>query len=124
MRLQDFKLFEPTTIGTPKLYRKIDENLFFINSNCIQTTDKQILKDKTYLFFYESSYNKEIKIIPIKLLAVFLIENYINIIVRDLLTYEQILLKRILYDDSSPCHWFIVDIDYLQAKVKDVTIKN
>ena len=108
---------------TKDFFHKDGSDSFFINSTCIMAENQIITLDKNYLLF-DYYPNNRLKIIPIKLMKAFNVQNVLVIQALNMLTGEIIVRAVLLTEDELKCLWTLVDMDYFKQKMDAHAIKD
>jgi hypothetical protein len=108
---------------TQNYFHKSGSNTFFVNSTCVMAENQIITLDRNYLLF-DYYPNNRLKIIPIKLMKTFNVQNVLVIQALNMLTGEIIVRAVLLTAREIECPWTLLDVDYFNQKMDAHAIKD
>jgi hypothetical protein len=116
MKLQNQFPYDSAILGLDNLYFTIPNGSFFINAKCIITNDHIITTGHTYLLVSSSQYTG-IELLAVTLVDVYYYEGIVHILLQDSLTEERFTVYHCIECPESPCHWMLVDLNYLSNTI-------
>lgn len=111
MKTQDRFPYNSTLVGLNNICQTIGSNSFYINSECILSTDKIITKGKEYIIFDRPT-ETGIKILDVMLVDCYYSEGLIYLNVQDKRSHRVFSINHCLECQESHCIWMLVDLDY------------
>lgn len=107
MIIQNQNKEDPPIIGLCQLFRRVNENTFYINSPCILTKGNLLIRNEAYELHY--NFNGDVKVRFIKLLWVYLIGFSFYVIGVDVENGELVRCAQRLDAPELPCSFLLAD---------------
>ena len=104
------------------LFRELGDEAFLINSDCIFTKNKILVKNRIYQIL-DLLDNGAFNLFHIKLLHAYLKGFDVFIVGIDIVTGEVLYRHHRLDAGILPCDFLIVDLDYFEKEVSEDTIR-
>ena len=113
----DQNKFDSAVVGLNGLYYTIGKDSFFLQTPCIVAEDQIITIGIDYLLF-GSHVGLKIELSIVKLLNVRYDYGSVNLLIQDILSPKKYIITTCLDCGDIPCHWMLVDPDYLIKRMK------
>jgi hypothetical protein len=121
MTLQDQHPYDATILGLQNLYMVDSNDNLYINSPCILSADKTIIKNHTYILV-ESLPGNNSKVYPVMFIDGYFKEYVVYLFVQDLITQCIFIID--IEIESTENKWVLVDINCLDKLLEYKIIKS
>ena len=111
MKLQDSFPYDSIVLALENIYQTIDNDSFYINSDCILATDKTITIGKPYIIL-DTPTETGVKMSDVTLVDCYYYEGIINLIVRELKSQRVFTIDHCLECPQNDCRWVLIDINF------------
>ncbi len=111
MKLQEKFPSDKTILGLNKIYHTVGYRSHFINSDCIQTSNKIVTTGKKYRLATTADQEPDRIVQNIRLIEVLFIVRYLNMIVTDLESHRSYIIEIDIKFPEKPCEWVIFEWD-------------
>lgn len=122
MTLQDYFPADLTLLGLRNIYSEVEEDSFFVNSNCVVAKDKTLTKEKHYIIF-DIPTKSDIKMTEVILVDLFYYKSNIHLIVQDINAHRVSKVRFSLECPETNCTRFLVDVNYFTDRMDAKAIR-
>jgi hypothetical protein len=121
MKFQDQYPFDEFFYGFNNVYHPVGYRSHFINSDCIQTSNKIVTTGKKYRLATTADQEPDRIVQNIRLIEVLFIVRYLNMFVTDLESHRSYIIEIDIKFPEKPCEWVIFDWDDYE-KINDFKV--
>jgi hypothetical protein len=123
MKLQDYFPADLTLLGLKNLYSLVGKDSFYVQSECIISKHKILIKGNHYIIF-DIQTKSDIKMTEVILVDLFYYTGFVYLIVRDINTRRVSKVRFSLECPEKHCTMILVDVRYFTDRADERAIKD